>query len=624
MPSQDHIRNFCIIAHIDHGKSTLADRFLELTETVDKRKMHEQYLDQMDLERERGITIKMQPVRMTYQMESKYTRYTRQEFIFNLIDTPGHVDFSYEVSRALACVEGAILLVDSTQSIQAQTTANLYLAKKEGLKIIPVINKIDLPSARIEETKLELAGVLGCSISEVISVSAKTGTGVKELLDRLVELIPPPKENKFLRPLGNQRSLNGRVGLQALIFGSSYDPYLGVIAYVRIFRGEVQKGDKLYFVSVGRSADALEVGIFKPSRSQTEKLGEGEIGYIATGIKDSEFIRVGDTIILLKEKDLAEPLPGYKNPTPLVYASVFPEDQDRYEDLYTALAKLKLEDSSLAFEPEYTNILGKGFRIGFLGVLHMEIVSERLRREYNLDLVFTTPSVKYIIKLKGDPEEKLVYSAADFPRRHNMEYVKEPWIKAEIITPPHYIGALTLLISEYEGVVVSTETLGQERLIVKFESPLREVIIDFYDRLKSITQGFASMAYEFIDYRQADLVRMDILVAGQEIKSMSEIISQRKVYHVARSKVEILKKLLPRELFPVPLQAVVEGKVIARETLPALQKNVTAHLYGGDRTRKMKLWKKQKRGKKKLKSFGYGRIKIPPKIVFEILKQKKA
>ena len=624
-----HIRNFCILAHIDHGKSTLADRFLELTATVEGRKMHEQYLDMHPLERERGITIKMQPVRMNY--ESGIMNHEKaidpnslllipsslnstQTFVLNLIDTPGHADFSYEVSRALAAVEGAIVLVDATQGVQAQTLANLHLAENQGLTVIPVINKIDLPHAEIAKCEEEIMRLLSCAPEDILKVSAKDGTGVAELLDAVVARVPPP-----VQPGG----VIGEHPLRALIFDSKYDPYLGVIAHVRIMNGTLKKGDRVHCAVSEAAAEALEIGVFLPQRKEVAELGVGEIGYIATGIKEPSRVRVGDTIIARTHADRTRtdadtrvaPLEGYKESEPMVFASLFPEDQDEYDALRDGLGKLKLEDAALTFAPEDSGALGRGFRAGFLGLLHMEIIAERLRREYDLHLVLTRPSVAFrITRLDGETET--VFSAARMPSMHEIRAIEEPWVRAEAITPAMYLGALTSLISTASGSMTRTHTLTGERMLIEFEAPLREVIVDFYDRLKSASHGFASFSYAPIGYRACDLVVLEILIAGETQPSLAEVVPRDQVYVLARARLAALKELLPKELFAVALQAVVEGRIIARETIAAVKKDVTAHMYGGDRTRKMKLWKKQQKGKKRLKETG--RVTIPPEIFFKL------
>lgn len=594
MIGMDEIRNFVIIAHVDHGKSTLADRFLELTGTVEGRRMREQFLDMHPLEREKGITIKMAPVRMAWK-----------GCILNLIDTPGHVDFSYEVSRALAAVEGAILLVDATQGVQAQTLANLKLAQNEGLVIIPAVNKIDLPSADVKKTEEELGVLLDVGVDEIFKISGKTGGGVESLLAAVVKKIPPPQEK-----IHN--------ALRALIFDSLFDPYQGVIAHVRIVDGEIKKGDRVRFLATGGEVELLEVGVLTPARLPKSELRAGEIGYTATGIKEPEKVRVGDTVTLVTSNQLlVTPLPGYREPEPMVFASVFPENQDEYELLRESLKKLKLNDSSLRFEAEESSALGRGFRTGFLGILHMEIVSERLRREYGLHLIFTNPSVAYRIQTGG--KEGVIYSAAKMPEAHKIDVIDEPWAAIELITPALFLGQLATLISERSGAILETRTLSGDRLLIKFEAPLREIIIDFYDILKSISHGFASMSYKVLGFRRADLVRIDILVAGEKVLPLAEMVPRDRAYFLGRERVKKLKELLPQRLFSVALQVEVEGRIIARETVPALRKDVTGYLYGGDRTRKMKLWEKQQRGKKKLKE--RGEVDIPPEVFLKMLKK---
>ena len=592
-----NIRNFCIISHIDHGKSTLADRFLELTETVSKEKMRPQFLDSMDLERERGITIKMQPVRMK---SGKY--------ILNLIDTPGHVDFSYEVSRSLAAVEGAILLVDGAKGIQAQTLSNLELARKQNLVIIPVVNKIDLANARIEEVTLELANLLGMDKKEVIQISAKYGTNVEQLLESIIEKIPPPK--------GNPQN-----PLRALIFDSKYDPYLGVIAYLRIIDGEIQTGSKIHLMVTKAEGEAKEIGYFTPERSIQKTLKTGEIGYFATGIKEPGKVRVGDTITKISNSQFLisklEPLPGYQEPKPMVFASIYPENSDDYELLEEALAKLKLNDASLTFEPESKESLGRGYRCGFLGSLHAEIVSERLRREFDLNLVVSTPQVFYkIINQKN--QEIFIYSPLDFPTPGEVKEIKEPWIRLEITTPQNFLGRVSELLESLEGDYIETEYLSSNRLLLIYEVPLREIIIGFYDKLKGQSQGFASANYEILGYRLGDLVKLEILIAGEKEEAFSKIVSRVRVFKEGKRIVEKLKEILPPQLFSVSLQAAASGKIIARETIKAKRRDVIAPLYGGDYTRKRKLLEKQKKGKKKLKA--KGRIRLSPQVFLEMFR----
>jgi len=614
MTNSNSIRNFCIIAHIDAGKSTLSDRLLELTGTIEKRKMREQFLDSMDLERERGITIKLQPVRMVYRLPSTdYSQKNYQavvgslstvnDFILNLIDTPGHVDFSYEVSRSLAAVEGAILLVDATKGVQAQTLANLHLAQEQGLKIIPAINKIDLPGARVEEAENEIRNIL--KAEEIYRISAKEGIGVKELLEAVIEKVPAPDVN-LQKPL------------RALIFDSVYDAYKGVLAYVRIVDGKIKPGEKIFLMGSRTPAEVLETGIFKPALSAKDSLAAGEIGYLATGLKEVGLCRVGDTITsFFNQAD--EQLPGYKEPKPMVFASFYPSADADFDHLKDSLSKLKLNDASLIFEPESSEALGRGFKCGFLGMLHLEIVSERLKREYGLELVVTTPSVAYKIIEKHDLKERIIYSPQQLPEASRVEEIREPWTKLEIVCPNIYLGAVMKLLQSSGGIYKTTRYLGAERLVIEYEAPLREIIVDFYDRLKSATSGYASMSYGLADWRLAELVKMDILVAGEEVAALSRIIPKASLFDEGRTMVKKLKEILPRQMFAVAIQAAVGGKIIARETISAMKKDVTGYLYGGDYTRKKKLLEKQKRGKKKMKAIG--KLKIPQKAFLEILKK---
>ncbi len=611
---QQKIRNFCILAHIDHGKSTLADRFLEVTRTVERRKMHSQYLDQMELEQERGITIKMQPVRMRYAADGA-------EYVLNLIDTPGHVDFTYEVSRALAAVEGAILLVDATQGVQAQTIANLELARREGLAIVPAVNKIDLPSADPETAEAEIRELLGDEAGRVLKISGKTGAGVEELLREVIRRVPPPGK-KFKNASVAQPKDADAAALRALVFDSKYDAYQGVIAHVRVFNGAVRAHDRLKFLASRAVSEALEVGTFAPERVSASELRAGEIGYIATGVKATAQVRVGDTITRDADtsKFQVEPLPGYREPVPMVFASLFPENQDDYEMLRDALGKLKLEDSALFFEPEDSPVLGRGYRAGFLGMLHMEIITERMLREYDLRIIVSNPSVAYRVKTKKGAETT-VYSAAKMPNAGEIAAVEEPWTTLEILVPPRYLGALTTIIHERRGIITATVSISGDRLSVRCEAPLGEIIVDFHDALKNISQGFASMRYEPSGYRAGDLVRLDILVAGEPVHAFSEVVPRPDAYRIGRSRVEKLKELVPKALFPIALQAEAEGRVIARATIPALKKDVTGYLYGGDRTRKMKLWKKQQRGKKRLKEAGG--VEIPTEVFLKMIKKQQ-
>ena len=610
-----NIRNFCIVAHIDHGKSTLADRFLELTGTIEKRKMQEQYLDQMELERERGITIKLQPVRMNY-------RYNGEEYTLNLIDTPGHVDFSYEVSRSLAAVEGAILLVDVSKGIQAQTLANLHLAQQQGLVIIPVLNKIDLPNARTEQVRSELANLLSIEPVTILEISGKNGTNVEKVLERVVRDISPP---------GSEESFGADSTLKALIFDSTFDAYKGVIAYVRIVSGSVKRENNIMAYATAAKAGVIEVGYFNPLLKACEELSAGEIGYIATGLKDPGQIRVGDTITKLKIKneklkisesedgeERFKPLEGYKEPRPMVFASFFTEDAGDYDILKDALGKLKLTDASLSYEPESSAGLGRGFRLGFLGMLHVEIISERLKREFGLHLIVSSPSVEYIVKMKSGDEVK-IRSAAMLPDVSKIESISEPIVNLEIISPASYMGSVMELTSIFRNIYSGTEYIGKDTVIIKYEVPLAEIITDFYDKLKSVSSGYASMSYEPKGFVSNDLVRLDILIAGDMVEPFSRIIPREKAYFEGRAMAAKLKEVVPAQWFEVPIQAVIGGKIIARESIKARRKDVTGYLYGGDVTRKMKLLEKQKKGKKKMKEAG--RVDLPQEVFLKMLKR---
>ena len=601
-----NIRNFAIIAHIDHGKSTLADRLLELTGTIEKRKMQEQFLDTMELERERGITIKLQPVRMKYK-----------DYILNLIDTPGHVDFTYEVSRSLAAVEGVILLVDATQGVQAQTLANLVLAQKQRLAIIPVINKIDLPNARTKEVEEEIVSLLGpqtisgsgisekatsASGREILKISAKTGEGVKEVLEAVIGRVPPAPTN------------DGE--FRALIFDSVFDTYKGVIAFVRVFGGSLRAGDEIKLFAAKEKGEVLEVGHFSPKFQKSQELLNGEIGYIATGVKLPEKVRVGDTIV--RNNSGASALPGYKEPLLVVFASFYPEDADQFDDLKDALDKLKLTDASLSFEPESSPALGRGFRLGFLGLLHIEIISERLKREFGLGLIISSPTVEYEITLKNGQAVK-IRSANQIPDPSFIEKIREPISQLNIIAPLSYLGSVMKLIGEIRNDYKETNYLSKEIVRLVYEVPLSEIITDFYDRLKSVSSGYASMSYEPTGYNEADLVRLDILIAGDKVEPFSKIVPRDQAERVGRAMVEKLKDVIPQQLFAVSLQAAVGGKVLARETIKARRKDVTGYLYGGDVTRKKKLLEKQKRGKERMKE--EGRVNIPQKVFLEMLKR---
>jgi len=595
----DNIRNFCIIAHIDHGKSTLADRMLEITGTVEKRRMRAQYLDQMELERERGITIKMAPVKMKYKPDEK----EKKEFILNLIDTPGHSDFSYEVSRALQAVEGAVLLVDVTQGIQAQTLANFYNAKKAGLKIIGAVNKVDLDLAAAEEVQKSVANLLGCASSEVLKVSGKTGEGVENLLLRIVEEVPPPSEKDFLK-------------LRALIFDSVYDDHKGDVAFIRIFDGKVKSGDEIQMAATGGGARVKEVGIFTPEFRPVSFLETGDIGYVATGIKDPEKIKIGDTIFLKPKTGEKAPaaLPGYREPKPVVFVSFFPAEGDDYDELKAALLRLKLTDSALSFESERSEVLGRGFKCGFLGRLHFEIILERLKREFNVSVISSFPSVAYKVKEGG--KVKIVESPKDFPESYDMTW--QPMVNLEIITPPRFLSGIVSLGRIFHFSDFTTESFG-ESLIIKVKMPLADLIRDFDDKLKSLSEGFASFNYEIFGEEKSEVDKLEILVAGEAVTGLTRVVARDEIDFEGRAMVEKLKKLLPRQQFAQSLQARARGKIVAREDIPALRKDVTGYLYGGDRTRKMKLWKKQQKGKQRLKEAG--RVEISPEVFKELLKK---
>ncbi|HUD09001.1 MAG TPA: translation elongation factor 4 [Candidatus Saccharimonadales bacterium] len=595
MNNQQNIRNFCIIAHIDHGKSTLADRMLEITHTVEDRKMKEQLLDTMDLERERGITIKLQPVRMKFK-----------EYTLNLIDTPGHVDFQYEVSRSLAAVEGAVLLVDATKGVQAQTVANLYHAVEQGLEIIPVVNKIDLPNAEVEKSKKEIIHLLGCKEEEILEASGKTGEGVENILQKIVEKIPHPK--------GEQEK-----SLRALIFDSKYDTYKGVLAYVRIVDGKIKAEERILTMATKQNSSVIEVGYFKPNLEKTSMLSAGEIGYIATGFKTVEDCRVGDTIVLEKSQAGAQALPGYKEIMPVVYASLYPKEGDDYNFMRDALGKLKLNDAAFSFEPEANLALGRGFRCGFLGLLHMEIIQERLKREFEIDPVITTPSVVYQVSTKGKKEKTKIYSPLEMPDPSVIESIEEPYVKLDLISPSKYLGSIMDLMRSTRAEYKNTEYIDAERLILTFEAPLTDVIIDLHDKLKSASSGYASMNYEIIGNRRNLLVKLDILVAGDKIDAFSRIIPEEKAFSEGKTTVEKLKDVIPRQNFVIALQAAVGAKILARESVKAFRKDVTAKLYGGDITRKRKLLEKQKKGKKKMTNIG--RVEIPSSAFLAVLRK---
>lgn len=591
--NSERIRNFCIIAHIDHGKSTLADRLLEYTGVLSEREMQEQVLDKMDLERERGITIKAQAVRLDYK-----------GYELNLIDTPGHVDFSYEVSRSLAACEGALLVVDASQGVEAQTLANIYLALEHDLEIIPVINKIDLPSADPDRVKGQLIDI-GLEIEDAILTSAKEGTGIKEVLDAIIEKIPAPKDTVD-KPL------------RALIFDSYYDSYQGVVAYVRIMDGSVKAGQRIKMMAGQKEYEVDEVGIFKPDMQRVESLSAGEVGYIIAGIKDVKNCRVGDTITLA-ENPAASPLPGYKKIKPMVYSGLYPTDNADYELLKDALEKLQLNDASFTFEPETSEALGFGFRCGFLGLLHMEIIQERLEREYNLDLVITAPSVVYRITKKDDGEELELDNPAKFPEPNEIEKIEEPFVRAEIYLPDEFVGQVMELCQENRGEFKDMQYVDENRVKLIYEIPLSELITDFYNLLKSKTRGYATLDYEFIGYKAAKLVKLDILINGEVVDALSTIVHQENAERKGRSLTRKLKKLIPRQMFEVPVQAAIGNKIIARVNIKALRKNVLQKCYGGDVTRKRKLLEKQKEGKKRMKQVG--RVEIPQEAFMAVLQR---
>jgi GTP-binding protein LepA len=593
MSALSTIRNFCIIAHIDHGKSTLADRLLEVTGTVAKRDMQEQLLDQMDIERERGITVKLAPVRMSWKGHE-----------LNLIDTPGHVDFSYEVSRSLAAVEGALLVVDASQGIQAQTLANLELARQEGLTIIPVINKIDLPNADVERVSREMVHILKIDPATILHVSAKQGTGVAEILDRVVRDVPPP-EGDVTAPT------------RALIFDSVFDSYQGVVTYVRVIDGVFTSGQEIHFLATQSKSLSIEVGKFTPKRAQTPDIHAGQIGYIVTGLKDVRLAQVGDTITLQPQQTLA--LSGYKQVKPMVFAGIFPSAGEAAGHLREALEKLQLNDASLIFEPEQSPALGYGFRCGFLGLLHMDIVRERLQREYNVDVLMTVPSVAYKVYQRGKTEPLIVRSPSAMPDPASIDYIEEPMMHIRVVVPSTYIGAVMQATQDRRGVFYGLDYIENDRAVLSFDMPLASMIVDYYDTLKSVTAGFASLNYEPSQYSVADVQRMDILVAGDMVEPLSTIVYTDTSYRVGREIVESLKKVLPRQQFEVKIQAALGSKIIASEHLPAMRKDVTAGLYGGDVTRKRKVLEKQKKGKAKMKALG--KVDIPQSAFLAVLKR---
>ncbi|MDO8499456.1 MAG: translation elongation factor 4 [bacterium] len=603
----NQIRNFCIIAHIDHGKSTLADRFLEFTGTVSKRDMKSQILDSMDLERERGITIKLTPVRMEYEPKSQILNH--KSYILNLIDTPGHVDFTYEVSRSLAAVEGAVLLVDATQGVQAQTIGNLYLAMEQNLTIIPVINKIDMAIANIAKTKEEIIHLTGCKEEDIILASGKTGEGVEAILEAIIQRVPPPIDN-------------ATSPVRALIFDSEYNEYKGVVAAVRMVDGALKKGEKIYLMTAETKADVLELGYYTPKFFPAMELKNGEIGYITTGLKEVRDCRVGDTISKFSEDARAtSPLPGYKEVKPMVFAGIFPKEGDNYQGLRDGIDRLKLNDSALFYEPEHSQALGFGFRCGFLGMLHLDIFQERLKREHGIDIIITVPSVVYkVVKTNG--VEVVVRSPQEMPPAGTYTTVTEPWMTLDVITPKDYVGNIMGLVSERQGRYINTEYLStgaDQRAMLHYEIPLAALITDFYDKLKSATSGFASMNYEFKAYAPTDIVRLDIFVAEEQVEALSSLVWRDESYAAGKKIVESLKESLPRQQFEVKIQAAIGGKIVASERISAMRKDVLAKMSGGDYTRKLKLLQRQKKGKKAMKHAG--KVDIPSEAYLAVLKR---
>jgi len=597
----NHVRNFCIIAHVDHGKSTLADRMLQLTGTISERDMTDQVLDSMDLEREKGVTIKASAVRMNYRAPDG------RDYELNLIDTPGHVDFNYEVSRALEACEGALLVVDASQGIQAQTLANLYLALEANLKIIPVINKIDLTSAQTEEVIEDLHNLLGTPKDQILRISAKKGTNVEEVLQAIVDLVPPP-EGEDEAPL------------QALIFDSHYDSYKGVVAYVRVFNGSIEREDTILMMSTGVKSSPVEIGVFAPNLKPIKKLKAGDVGYIATGLKTVSECRVGDTITYATG-GIDKPLPGYRQAKPMVFAGVYPTEGEDYADLRDALEKLQLNDASLSFEPETSEALNFGFRCGFLGLFHMEIIQERLEREYDMDMVFTAPSVEYRVELE-DGSSLTISSPSKLPDENEISQILEPWMTLTIFTPTDYYGEVMDLVTKRRGVFIEQEYPSPNRVQISFEIPLSEIIIDFFDQLKSGSRGYASMDYQFKDYRSENLVKLEILVNGEPVDALTAIVHKDDAYHKGQALVSRLKELIPRQLFTIPIQASAQGRVISRANVKALRKDVLSKCYGGDITRKKKLLEQQKKGKRRMKMVGS--VEIPQEAFMAILRMDES
>ncbi len=599
MSNQKNIRNFCVIAHIDHGKSTLSDRLLEFTKTISERDMQAQALDDMDLERERGITIKSHAIQMYYD------HINGERFVFNMIDTPGHVDFSYEVSRSIAACEGALLLVDATQGIQAQTISNLFLALEHELEIIPILNKIDMEAAMIEEVSDQIIDLIGCKKEDIVLASGKTGIGIQDIMTAVVERIPAPKGDPS-------------APLECLVFDSVFNSFRGIIAYFRIMNGTLRKGDKVRFIYTGKDYNADEIGILQMTLMPKMELQAGDVGYIITGVKSAKEIKVGDTITKATRPCL-EGVKGFEEVKPMVFAGVYPIDNDDFEDLRDSLEKLQLNDASLVFEPESSAALGFGFRCGFLGMLHLEIVTERLRREFDQDIIVTIPNVSYYAKTtRRDSEEFMVRQPAELPDPSTLEYAKEPFINAQIITKPDYIGTIMGLCLDKRGFLIRQNYLTPQRVELVFEMPLAEIVFDFYDKLKSISRGYASFDYHPIGYRETDLVKMDIKLNGENVDAFSALIHRSKAEYVGRRMCEKLKELIPKHQFTIPVQAAIGAKIIARETISAMRKDVTAKCYGGDITRKRKLLEKQKEGKKKMRQFG--KVEVPQTAFIQVLK----
>ncbi len=593
-----HIRNFCIIAHIDHGKSTLADRLLQATGTISDRDMKAQALDDMDLERERGITIKSHAIQMNYKFEG-------QDYILNLIDTPGHVDFSYEVSRSIAACEGALLIVDAAQGIEAQTISNLYLAMEHDLEIIPILNKMDLPGAMPEEVSDQIIDLIGCDLEDIIPASGKTGLGVDKILEAVIHKIPAPKGDE-------------NAPLQAMIFDSVFNPFRGIIAYYRVRNGVIKKGEKVKFFNTGRTYNADEIGILKMNLSPKNEVRAGDVGYIISGIKQANEVKVGDTITSF-ENPCETPIKGFEDVKPMVFAGIYPVDTDEYEELRYSMEKLQLNDSSLVFEPESSAALGFGFRCGFLGMLHMEIIQERLEREFNMTVITTVPNVSYFCYMNRDKEKAMIVNnPSELPDPSTIDRIEEPYIKAQIITKSEYIGQIMTLCIEKRGELSNQVYLTQDRVELTFEMPLAEIVFDFYDRLKSVSRGYASFDYHPIGYKKSDLIKMDLLLNGEQLDALSALVHRSNAYDLGKKICIKLKELIPRQQFEIPIQAAIGAKVIARETIKALRKDVTAKCYGGDITRKRKLLEKQKEGKKRMRQVG--RVEVPQEAFMAVLK----